>query len=304
MIILYYLNFWRKSCIIVHENIKKMQKGRLSVANKLVSGTAEYIKHLKKEYGLNISIHFNDEFKGVFLAFAELFVFNNHFNPYCMCIKSDKELFGKCLECQAKTLGKCAYAESFIGVCHADVKELVYRVCCDGKAVGFLSVSGYKAEREFFKKSDFLKSIYDTHILRTEPPKDLCDIVIYPLCVMLEETCRLWVETGKLQENENTAVLAYISEHHTHLTLSELAEAFHRSRSSISHSFKKQNNMTLKSYCNRLKINDAKVMLQYSELPVTDIAYAVGFENLSYFINVFKRLEACTPLEYRKNKNV
>lgn len=270
--------------------------------NKLISGTIDYIKHLKKEYGLNISLHFNDEFKGIFLVFAKLSEFNNHFNPYCMCIKSDKSLFEKCLVCQEKTLEKCSHTDSFIGLCHADVCEIVYSVRYKNHAIGFLSVSGYRAKNEFFKKNKFLKDIYNTHTLPQDPPKDLCDIVIFPLSVMLCEICSLWADSGKWQENENTAVLAYIFEHHTHLTLSELAKAFHRSKSSISHSFKSQNSMTLKSYCNKLKVNDAKIMLKYSDLPVTDIAYAVGFENLSYFINVFKVQEGCTPLAYRKNR--
>ena len=284
----------------MHKNIKKMQRAIVMI-NKLISGTIDYIIHLKREYGLNISLHFNDEFKGIFLAFSKLSEFNNHFNPYCMCIKSDKLLFEKCLGCQEKALEKCSHTDSFIGLCHADVCEIVYSVRYKNHAVGFLSVSGYRAKKEFFKKSDFLKEIYNTHTLPQDPPKALCDTLIFPLSVMICEICSLWADSGKWQENENTALLAYIFEHHTHLTLSELAKTFHRSKSSISHSFKSQNSMTLKSYCNKLKINDAKIMLEYSDLPVTDIAYAVGFENLSYFINVFKTLEKCTPLAYRKN---
>ena len=39
-----------------------------------------------------------------------------------------------------------------------------------------------------------------------------------------------------------------------------------------------------------------------TELSITDIAYTVGFGNLSYFISAFKNEVGCTPLHYRKTR--
>jgi AraC-like DNA-binding protein len=43
-------------------------------------------------------------------------------------------------------------------------------------------------------------------------------------------------------------------------------------------------------------------MLKGGNGKVMDVALDVGFNNLSYFIGVFKRHFGCTPSEYRKRE--
>lgn len=63
--------------------------------------------------------------------------------------------------------------------------------------------------------------------------------------------------------------------------------------------FKKKSGRTLKEYCNILKINDAKVLLESSDMSVTEAAQMSGFNNFSYFIKVFKGMTDMTPLKWR-----
>ena len=59
-------------------------------------------------------------------------------------------------------------------------------------------------------------------------------------------------------------------------------------------------NYTLVEKDNLFKIKDACSMLETSDVPISDIAYAAGFESLSYFINVFRKQTGYAPREYRK----
>lgn len=282
------------------KTFKKMQK--------IITRITNYIAHLSTAYDLSISFHLYGDFTVLLLNTESLRQYNNHLNPYCMYIKSNPGYYRKCLRCQQYTLKKCQQQETFAGICHAGVKELIYGIQHNDRAIGFISVSGYASDRSHnlrqLPKNDYF---YRTHIKNQEPPRELCDTLIPPLIMMLETLCHSWYASSQtatqlLDENQlfNRQLLTYISQHYLHLTLSELADSFHKSKSSISHSFKQDNGITLKSYCNRLKINDAKALLQTTNLPVTDIAYTVGFESLSYFITVFKKLNGCSPLQYRK----
>ena len=89
--------------------------------------------------------------------------------------------------------------------------------------------------------------------------------------------------------NENSLILQYLGEYHSNVTLSDLSEKFSRSKSHISHMFKKENGMSVRAYCNILKINDAKNLLENTDLSVSDIAYDTGFEDVSYFVYMFRK---------------
>lgn len=46
-------------------------------------------------------------------------------------------------------------------------------------------------------------------------------------------------------------------------------------------------------------ISEAKTLLRLTRININELAYRLGFENTSYFIKCFKKLEGITPLEYR-----
>lgn len=242
---------------------------------KLCENIVSYIEFISREYELLISIHAKAEYGGVFLKFPSLGFYNNHYNPYCMSVKSKHLGNQECLKCQKKVLKKCQRESVFSGVCHAGVRELIFKI----SDFGFISISGYG------KKSPYLKD--------EEPPEELCKILIPPLVFMAE---RLF-ENAKVQNDE---ILNYINQNYTHITLDMLCRRFHKSRSSLSHSFKKKNGIHLKAYCNNLKLRDAEVLLKNTDLSVSEICYSVGFESLSYFISLFKEKNGKTPLKYRK----
>lgn len=45
---------------------------------------------------------------------------------------------------------------------------------------------------------------------------------------------------------------------------------------------------------------EAQIMLQDTDLSVSDIAHEVGYENTEHFIRIFKKNLHMTPTEYRR----
>ena len=84
------------------------------------------------------------------------------------------------------------------------------------------------------------------------------------------------------------------------LPLSYFEEFTHRSRYYILKEFKKYIGVTIHEYIITARISYAKELLKYSDLPVSEIAFESGMNNVTHFINLFKAREGTTPLAYRK----
>ena len=63
--------------------------------------------------------------------------------------------------------------------------------------------------------------------------------------------------------------------------------------------FKQTSGMSFRTYCNQLKLEDARKLLLQTDLPVTQIALDTGFNDVSYFIRLFRDRYATSPLQYR-----
>jgi two-component system response regulator YesN len=53
-------------------------------------------------------------------------------------------------------------------------------------------------------------------------------------------------------------------------------------------------------YLGKLRINNAKLLLQNPSLRIVKISEMVGYQDEKYFSKVFKKMEGLTPGEYRK----
>ena len=82
------------------------------------------------------------------------------------------------------------------------------------------------------------------------------------------------------------------------ISLNTISNEIGISPSHLSRSFKKETNLTITEFINKVKIEEAKFLIKQNELSITDIALKVGFENHNYFCSVFKKLTSYTPKEY------
>jgi len=255
---------------------------------------ADYLRYLEEHCGLIPSLHGNSE------LFAALFKdpngpilpFHAHNHPYCLYVKGHCGQ-RKCRYCQILALEKARFHSFFFGVCHAGVGEWIFGIRFRGETVGFVSVSGYATHRSDSANPghSYLKTI--------RPDPETVHTLIFPLTVMLEaylEHCLQKDSEGGLYRE----LISYLQENHQGISLKELSSVFHYSASHISHLFRKNSGVTLREYCNRLKVEDACRLLKNTSLSVTEIAQSVGFSNLSYFVEQFRLKKGVTPLRYRK----
>lgn len=110
----------------------------------------------------------------------------------------------------------------------------------------------------------------------------------------------------KLAEKENfplstiDRILDYIEKTPLdQITLKEAAESIHINPSYLSQLFKQQLNKKFVDYITELRIEESKRLLQNTTLRMSEIAERVGYSDLAYFSNNFKRIVGSSPSEYR-----
>ena len=85
------------------------------------------------------------------------------------------------------------------------------------------------------------------------------------------------------------------------LTVDIICSAFSCSRSTLMKCFRRDCGVTVNEYIVSRRIDIAKELLQYSELPVSEIASKCGFSDQLYFSRVFSSRVGVPPTVFRKD---
>jgi AraC-like DNA-binding protein len=96
------------------------------------------------------------------------------------------------------------------------------------------------------------------------------------------------------------AIYKYIHAHYDETPdVNEVAANVHLSTAAFCRYFKKQTKMTFTDFVNQYRITQAKTLL-LKDTSVSEVCYEVGFESLSYFTKLFRKLTGENPSVFRK----
>lgn len=84
------------------------------------------------------------------------------------------------------------------------------------------------------------------------------------------------------------------------ITLQEAAAHVHLNASYLSQLFKQQTKSNFVDYVLNLRMEEAKRLLCKTSLRISEIAERVGYSDVAYFSNTYKRITGQTPSEYRR----
>lgn len=92
----------------------------------------------------------------------------------------------------------------------------------------------------------------------------------------------------------------YIGQHlHEALRLDDLARRCGLCSRSLSLKFKAELGMGIPEFIHREKLREAKYLLTHTDYTLTQITTYLNYPTQSYFTQIFKRYEGCTPQQYR-----
>lgn len=109
-----------------------------------------------------------------------------------------------------------------------------------------------------------------------------------------------WENPSQRDQQRWRLVKEWVENHYMGaIPLQEIAEHCHLSKEAFCRYFKAKTQLSFTNYVNQYRITQAKKML-VQDLSIGDIAFACGFDSLSYFTKIFKRTIGMSPNQYRK----
>jgi AraC-like DNA-binding protein len=121
---------------------------------------------------------------------------------------------------------------------------------------------------------------------------------------LIDNGCKFeYVQTEILKSQRMKQMLSWIHEHYAEkIMLEDIAKAGQLSRSECCRYFKRFLKSTALNYVIDYRIQKSLYLSQQGDSTITEVAYQVGFNSISYFINKFRDSITMTSLAYKKYK--
>ena len=140
-------------------------------------------------------------------------------------------------------------------------------------------------------------------------------LVILNNCLCLLEIFQILATSGEVTElnEQDTSVKLFLNDKirmgaiykYIHANYDEtpdvnkVAASVHLSTAAFCRYFKKQTKMTFTDFVNQYRITQAKTLL-LRDISISEACYEVGFESLSYFNKLFKKITGENPSVFKK----
>jgi len=237
-------------------------------------------------------------------------------NDLCALMAQKNSSCSACLQMQAR-LCEQASTKPQTMTCALGLSDSAVPVRANGRLIGFLQIGQVfrkaptaaqfenvvKQAKEWGIETDraALKQAFFSGKVLAKPAHDSA---IKLLTIFAQQLATLSNQILIQSENSEPPVIAkaraYIQEHQTeNLRLGQVAKAVNTSSYYFCKLFKKSAGINFTDYVSRVRIEKSKNLLLNPNLRVSEIAYEVGFQSLTHFNRVFKRILGESPTDYR-----
>jgi len=237
-------------------------------------------------------------------------------NPFCSLMAQKSRSCSACLQTQ-QALTERATQEPRSVICAHGMCDTAVPVCLGDKPVGFLQTGQLfrkKPTEAQFERTAKLVSEWEVPVSREDlreayfgtkvvAPKQHNSIVKL-LGIFAQHLSMVSNQIIVQQANAELPVITrakeYIRQNQTEeLSLGLVARAVNTSTFYFCKLFKKATGLNFTDYVSRVRIEKARNLLLNPNLRISEIAYEVGFQSLTHFNRVFKRISGESPTEYR-----
>jgi AraC-like DNA-binding protein/ligand-binding sensor protein len=237
--------------------------------------------------------------------------------PYCALLSGSSRACASCLQMQEK-LTQMSAQEAGASVCASGLWETAIPVRLGDRLIGYLQtgqVFGRKPSSAQFERAAGMAEQWGVAVDRAQLKEAYFatpvvaakaqNAAVTLLKVFAQHLSMLSNQVIVQQEHAEPPVItrakAFIEEHHTEdIRLGDVARAVCTSPFYFCKIFKKATGINFTDYLSRVRVERSKNLLLNPNLRVSEIAYEVGFQSLTHFNRVFKRIVGQSPTDYRE----
>ena len=237
-------------------------------------------------------------------------------NPFCALMARTNGSCAACLEVQDK-LTRDPTEQPRTATCFAGLHDAAVPVRVGERLIGFLQTGQVllnAPEKERFDRTakQLVRWGLDVDLTRAEEAyfhtkvlsKKQYASVLRLLTIFGQHLSmlsnQLTTQSDHVEPANVTRAREFIAQNQDRdVTLQEVARAVNTSTFYFCKVFKKATGLTFTDYLSRVRIEKAKNLLLNPNLRVSEIAYDVGFQSLTHFNRVFRKLTGFSPSRYR-----
>lgn len=148
---------------------------------------------------------------------------------------------------------------------------------------------------------DFVRDIHINEHL-TKLVSLLMEQTVYDENMVYQDGALAFEITTRADRIDVREVKSYIDSHYKEtLSLEGLADQTFVNKNYLARLFKEMFGMSVGGYIQLVRIEKAKELLRFTDMGIEKIGYECDYNDLNYFNRAFKKVEGCSPSEFRRN---
>ncbi len=272
---------------------------------------ADYQRAFREATGLPLSLRTVEAWQPVHHGHANE-------NPFCALMAGTSRTCAACLEVQEK-LAENPGAGPRTVMCFAGLSDTAVPLRFGDELVGFLQTGqvfvGDQPARADFDRTARLILAWGlkTDLRQTEEAwfhsrvvgREQYEAMVRLLSIFAQHLALVGNQVLVQERNAEPAAVVrakrFIAEHQDEaISLGEVARAVNTSSFYFCKLFKKATGLNFTEYVSRVRIVKAKALLLNPNARISEVAYEVGFQSLTHFNRVFRRIVGQSPTDYRR----
>jgi AraC-like DNA-binding protein len=237
-------------------------------------------------------------------------------NPFCGSMAEKSSTCAACLQLQA-TLAEAAMNKSATKTCAFGLCETAVPVKLGSETIGFLQTGqvmrANPSEKSFqhtvqeaarrgiaINNKKNRAAYFATKVISSEKLAAASSLLEIFADQLSTQSNQLAIQSRTTETPMIARARQFIHQHHREvLSLSRVASAIHVNYYTLCKLFPKATGVKFTEFISRIRIEDAKNLLLNFSLNISEIGFESGFQSLTHFNRMFKKIIGESPLQFR-----
>lgn len=231
---------------------------------------------------------------------------------FCRRLKKDAQFLARCQADDAAAFVCAMQGETRIYRCHAGLYESVAPILYEGRPIACLMIGQIAPALSAGSAESELRARLQGHTELAELIEEYLSMparsdTYLAASVRIMSACAGYIHLQKMISPVRTPLVArfraYLEAHYADpLTLPQMAAAMEVCVTTLCTVIRDECGSSPHAMLDACRMNQAKRLLEHTDLPISAVAAKVGIGDYNYFSRKFKQIEGITPSRFRRSR--